>query len=307
MASTNDVVFPESMADILANPVNICFGSMPATSTTPAACFVIESNTVTADQQIEADLLTETHPPTPSNLIAGINRVEGMLFDTIKVCECVKHPRVTSSTSSMPLGLRYAARLAFQVTHTTISPNYLGEELETLDRQILVVSADVPPQDGEIIEQRQGCENANAARAVWRQQEIAAATPGAGQQPANARQVNDNAGQQAPAAPAAPPQRRHDDPPRANRLRARDLLRDFERDGLEVYNSPQTNLGAALAALNHLEDSPAVRRLQANVRVVAAHIEERGPGYNRSTTSSYLRTMCGSMTGGWSLPCVMSD
>jgi hypothetical protein len=66
-------------------------------------------------------------------------------------------------------------------------------------------------------------------------------------------------------------------------------------------------LGAALAALNHLEDSPAVRRLQANVRVVAAHIEERGPGYNRSTTSSYLRTMCGSMTGGWSLPCVMSD
>jgi hypothetical protein len=112
MASTNGVVFPESMADILANPVDICFGSMPATSTTPAACFVIESNMVTADQQIEADLLTETHPPTPSNLIAGINHVEGMIFDTIKVCECVKHPRVTSSTSSMPLGLRYTARLA---------------------------------------------------------------------------------------------------------------------------------------------------------------------------------------------------
>jgi hypothetical protein len=29
-------------------------------------------------------------------------------------------------------------------------------------------------------------------------------------------------------------------------------------------------LGAALAALNHLEDSPMVRRLQANVPVVAA-------------------------------------
>jgi hypothetical protein len=29
-------------------------------------------------------------------------------------------------------------------------------------------------------------------------------------------------------------------------------------------------LGAALAALNHLEDSPAVRCLQANVRVTAA-------------------------------------
>jgi hypothetical protein len=40
-------------------------------------------------------------------------------------------------------------RLALQVAHTTISPNYPGEEFETLDHQILVVSADVPPQDGE--------------------------------------------------------------------------------------------------------------------------------------------------------------
>jgi hypothetical protein len=86
-------------------------------------------------------------------------------------------------------------RLAFQVAHTTISPNYPGEELETLDRQILVVSADVPPQDGETDEQRQECENANAARAVRRQQEIAAAAPGAGLQPANTEQVNASAGQ----------------------------------------------------------------------------------------------------------------
>jgi hypothetical protein len=95
MASTNGVIFPESMADILANPVDICFGSMPATSTTPAACFVIESNAVTVDQQIGADLLTETYPPTPSDLIVGIDCVEGKLSDTIKVCERVKHPRVT--------------------------------------------------------------------------------------------------------------------------------------------------------------------------------------------------------------------
>jgi hypothetical protein len=91
-------------------------------------------------------------------------------------------------------------------------------------------------------------------------------------------------------APAAPQQRHHDDQPRANRLRARDHLRDFERDGLKVYNSRQTNLGATLAALNHLEDSPAVRRLQANVRVATAQIEERGPGYSRSAASSYSRS-----------------
>jgi hypothetical protein len=56
--------------------------------------------------------------------------------------------------------------LAFQIARTTISSNYLGEELETLDREILVVSTDVPPRDGEIDEQRQERENANAARAV---------------------------------------------------------------------------------------------------------------------------------------------
>jgi hypothetical protein len=50
-------------------------------------------------------------------------------------------------------------------------------------------------------------------------------------------------------------------------------------------------LGAALAALNHLEDSPAVRRLQANVRIATAQIEERGPGYSRSAVSSYSRSI----------------
>jgi hypothetical protein len=168
----------------------------------------------------------------------------------------------------------------FQIARTTISPNYLGEELETLDREVLVVSADVPPQDGETDEQCQERENANAARAVRRQKELTAVVPVAGQQPCqqpiNTGQISDHAGQQAPAALAAPQQRRQDNQPRANRLHARDLLRDFKRDGLEVYSAPQTNLGAALAALNHLEDSPTVRRLQANVRVIAAQIEERG-------------------------------
>jgi hypothetical protein len=112
MASTNDVIFSESMADILANPVDICFGSMPATSTTPATCLVIEGNAVTADQQIGTNLSKETHPPTPSDLIVGIDRVEGMLSDTIKVCERVKHPRTTLSPSSMPLGLRKATHVA---------------------------------------------------------------------------------------------------------------------------------------------------------------------------------------------------
>jgi hypothetical protein len=266
MASINGVIFSESMADFLANPVDILFGSMPAASTASAACLVTEGNAVTTHQQIETDLSKKSHPPTPSDLIAGIDRVGDMLSNTIKVCERVKRPRTTPSTSNMPLGLRNAARiascymkrkihidsglchqdrgscgshlnepcpihenskhtarqcrilkklrrpvtaahrhqlnqesspdrLAFHVAHTTISPNYPGEELETLNRQILVVSADVPLQDGETDAQRQERENANAARAVRRKQEVTAATPGAGLQPANAGQVNANVGQ----------------------------------------------------------------------------------------------------------------
>jgi hypothetical protein len=108
MASTNGIIFPESMANFLANPVDICFGSMLATSTEPAACLVIEGNAVTTNQQIEIDLSKKTHPPTPSDLIVGIDRVEDMLSNIIKICERVKHPR----TSSMPLGLRNAYHVA---------------------------------------------------------------------------------------------------------------------------------------------------------------------------------------------------
>jgi hypothetical protein len=111
MASANGVIFPESMADILANPVDICFGSMPATSTTAAACLVIEGNAVTADQQIGTDLLKETHPPTHCDLLAGIDHVEGMLSDIIKIYECIKCPRVTlpelfNDNKSLPLPLQ---------------------------------------------------------------------------------------------------------------------------------------------------------------------------------------------------------
>jgi hypothetical protein len=104
---------------------------MPVTSTTPTACLVIESNSVTADQQIKADLLIETHPPTPSDLIAGIDRIEDMLPDTIKVCERVKRPRTTSSPSSIPLGLQNAARIASRYMKHKIQ---IESEPKTQDR-----------------------------------------------------------------------------------------------------------------------------------------------------------------------------
>jgi hypothetical protein len=112
MASTNDVIFLESMADFLANPVDIRFGSMPEEPIASAVCLIIEGNAVTSDQEIKTDLSSESHPPAPSDLIAGISRTEDMLSNTIKVCERIKRPRRTSSPSSMPLGLRHTAHVA---------------------------------------------------------------------------------------------------------------------------------------------------------------------------------------------------
>jgi FtsZ-interacting cell division protein ZipA len=174
----------------------------------------------------------------------------------------------------------------FQIAHTTIFPNYPGEELKTLDCEVLVVSVDRPSQDGETDAQRKERENANADMAARWQQELAAAAPVTGQHAANAGQGNDNIGEQAPIAPAN--HQHHEGHP--SHLRARDLLRNFEHDGLEVYNSPQTNPVAALAALNQFEDTPMIRRLQANVHFATAQIEERGPGYSRSAASSYFRS-----------------
>jgi hypothetical protein len=56
--------------------------------------------------------------------------------------------------------------LALQIACMTISPNYLGEEFEALDCEVLVVSTDVPLQDRETDEQRMERKNANTTRAT---------------------------------------------------------------------------------------------------------------------------------------------
>jgi hypothetical protein len=113
MASPSDIVFPESMADFLANPVDIYFGSIPEESTAPATCLVIKSTAVTSNRQVETYLLAEIHPPTPRDLIAGLDRVESMLPDTIKAYERAKRPRrTTPPLPCMPLSLRNAAHAA---------------------------------------------------------------------------------------------------------------------------------------------------------------------------------------------------
>jgi hypothetical protein len=78
-------------------------------------------------------------------------------------------------------------RLAFQIARTTISVDYPREEFETPDRKVMVVSADIPPEDGETDEQCVERENANAVGAARQQQELAAAAPPTGHHAGNAR------------------------------------------------------------------------------------------------------------------------
>jgi hypothetical protein len=112
MAYSRGIIFPTSMEDFLANPIDICFGSMPLESTAPAACPVIVNTPATSFQQVEFDLLTEIHPPTPSNLVVGLDRVASMLANTIKICESVKRSSTTTPPSPcMPYDLWSSIRV----------------------------------------------------------------------------------------------------------------------------------------------------------------------------------------------------
>jgi hypothetical protein len=68
MVAQSGVVFPASMADILANPVEISFGSFTATSTTLAAATpptASKKAPATPDAAPSSSKKSKTHPPKP--------------------------------------------------------------------------------------------------------------------------------------------------------------------------------------------------------------------------------------------------
>jgi hypothetical protein len=73
---------------------------------------------------------------------------------------------------------------------------------------------------------------------------------------------------------------------------ARDLRLEFEEAGLPTFNSPQTNLGAALARLQQANPSPEADAAMAYVQVATALVEERsaGPKSVASTSSRPSRS-----------------
>jgi predicted cobalt transporter CbtA len=72
MAARSGVVFLASMAGILANPVEICFGSFTVTPTTLAA---VTSPTASMEAPATLDAApssgkkSKTHPPKPYDLV----------------------------------------------------------------------------------------------------------------------------------------------------------------------------------------------------------------------------------------------
>jgi hypothetical protein len=90
------------MATILANPVEICFGSFMAASSalTATTSPMAAGQVATASYATHiSDLTTETHPLKPYDIVQGIECVICMIKDTLQICEQVQR--------SMQMALRH--------------------------------------------------------------------------------------------------------------------------------------------------------------------------------------------------------
>jgi hypothetical protein len=78
------------MADILANPVEICFGSFTTTSTTLVVATSPTASvkaSVTPDAAPSSSKKSKTHPPKPYDIVQGMERVIDMMEETLQICE----------------------------------------------------------------------------------------------------------------------------------------------------------------------------------------------------------------------------
>jgi hypothetical protein len=90
MVARSSVIFLASMADVLANPVEICFGSFTATSTTVAAATsptAAMKALVTSDAAPGTSKKLKTHRPKPNDFVQGMEHVIDMMEETLQICE----------------------------------------------------------------------------------------------------------------------------------------------------------------------------------------------------------------------------
>jgi hypothetical protein len=86
MVTRSGVVFPTSMADILTNPVEICFGSFAVTSTVSAAATSPATTVKTPLTPVAvpiSDLESKTHPPKPYDIVQGMEHIIDMMNETL--------------------------------------------------------------------------------------------------------------------------------------------------------------------------------------------------------------------------------
>jgi hypothetical protein len=110
MVARSGVIFPASMTDILANPVEICFGSFTATSTTLAVAtslmtFVKAPATPVATPSFSKK--SKTHPPKPCDIVQRMERIIDMIEETLQICErAQRSTQDASRCKTFPFGLR---------------------------------------------------------------------------------------------------------------------------------------------------------------------------------------------------------
>jgi hypothetical protein len=98
------------MADILADPVEICFGSFIVTSTALAAATSPTASVkvpATSGVAPSSGQKLKTHPPKPYDLVQGMERAIDMMKETLQICEQAQHStRDASQHNTFPFGLR---------------------------------------------------------------------------------------------------------------------------------------------------------------------------------------------------------
>jgi hypothetical protein len=90
MAARYGIVFLASMEDILADPVEICFGSFTATLTLMAAATSPATSakvSMASDAAPSSGQESNSHPPKPYDLVQGMERVIDMMEETLQICE----------------------------------------------------------------------------------------------------------------------------------------------------------------------------------------------------------------------------
>jgi hypothetical protein len=110
MAARPGIVFLASMADILANPMEICFGSFTVTSTALAVATSSKASVeapATLDAVPSSGKKSKTHPPKPYDIVQGIELIIDMMEETLQICERVQcSTQEASHRKTFPFGLR---------------------------------------------------------------------------------------------------------------------------------------------------------------------------------------------------------